>query len=143
MINNKNLKKRFLYIINTIKKVKKIFIVGPPGSNVRELALQLCDVIDYTCVSVGDLLKKEISKKSEMGQLIESSIKELRYVKDDLVIEMVKNHLEELDKEKKSCILEGFPKTRLQSLALQKAGIIPDSFIILNMNNESILKSCL
>ncbi len=42
-------------------------MVGPPGSNVRELSLSLCDYFHYTCVSVGDLLKKEISKKSELG----------------------------------------------------------------------------
>ncbi len=42
-------------------------MVGPPGSNVRELTLQICDHYGYTCVSVGDLLKREISKKSDIG----------------------------------------------------------------------------
>jgi len=38
--------------------------VGPPGSKTRELALALGEYLKYNCISVGDLLKKEISKKS-------------------------------------------------------------------------------
>jgi hypothetical protein len=37
--------------------------VGPPGFKVRELALQVADHYKFTTVSVGDLLRKEVSKK--------------------------------------------------------------------------------
>lgn len=47
---------------------KKIFIVGPPGFKVRELALQIADHYKFTTISVGDLLKKEVSKKLELGE---------------------------------------------------------------------------
>ena len=39
-------------------------------------------------------------------------------IKDDIVIEVVKKHLDDLEREKKNVILEGFPKTRVQGLAL-------------------------
>ena len=55
---------------------------------------------------------------------------------------MVQKHLVELEKEKKNVILEGFPKTRVQGLALQRAGIIPNSFIILNLSEERIKQGC-
>jgi nucleoside-triphosphatase THEP1 len=42
---------------------KKIFIIGPPGFKVREFALQVADHYKFTTISVGDLLKKEVSKK--------------------------------------------------------------------------------
>ena len=42
---------------------KKIFIVGPPGFKVRELALHVADHYKFTTVSIGDLLRKEVSKK--------------------------------------------------------------------------------
>jgi len=35
--------------------------------------------------------------------------------------------------------LEGFPKTRVQGLAFQRAGIIPDAFIILNLPDDQIV----
>jgi len=36
-----------------------------------------------------------------------------------------------------SWIIEGFPRTRLQAIALQKMGIVPDKFIMLDIG-ESI-----
>ena len=122
---------------------KKIFILGPTGSNSRELALELSDHLKFTCVSVGDLLKKEISKKTPLGQEIENAIRNFLNVRDEIVIEIVKRHLEQLEKENKSYILEGFPKTKEQGLSLQRAGIIPNTFIILTMSDQKILESCI
>lgn len=65
------------------------------------------------------------------------------YVKDDIVIQIVKKEIDQLEKEQKDFILEGFPKTRPQGLALQRAGIIPNTFIILNLEDKKILDGCL
>lgn len=118
-------------------------MVGPAGSNSKEIALELCDYFGYTCVSIGDLLKKEISKKSNLGQDIEKALKNFTYVKDEVVIEIVKKEIESLEKEKKNYIIEGFPKTRVQGLAMQSAGIIPNAFIIMNLADEKIIYGCL
>jgi len=32
---------------------------------------------------------------------------------------------------KKSWIIEGFPRTRVQALSIQKMGIVPDKFVLL------------
>ena len=106
------------------------------------MALELSDHLKITCVSVGDLLKKEISKKTPLGQEIENSIRNFSNVRDEIVIEIVIKHLEQLEKENKSYILEGFPKTKQQGLTLQKAGIIPNTFIILTMSDQKIYDSC-
>jgi adenylate kinase family enzyme len=42
------------------------------------------------CISVGDLLKKEISKKSDFGKQIVESRKTYSYVDDKIVIKLVK-----------------------------------------------------
>lgn len=49
---------------------KRVFVVGPPGSNRKEHALALGEYFNWTCISVGDLLNKEISKKSDYGKAI-------------------------------------------------------------------------
>ena len=134
----------FLLMLNlSIITAKKIFLVGPAGSNSKEIALELCDYFGYTCVSIGDLLKKEISKKSNLGQEIENSLKNFTYVKDDVVVEIVKKEINQLEKEKKNYIIEGFTKTRVQGLAMQNAGIIPNAFIILNLSNERMFEGSL
>jgi len=54
--------------------VKRFIIVGPPGCKRKEIALSLAEYLSedlsLVCISVGDLLNKEISKKSEYGKQI-------------------------------------------------------------------------
>jgi DNA helicase TIP49 (TBP-interacting protein) len=51
-----------------------LIIVGPPGSKRKEIALSLGEYLSeegenpFVCISVGDLLRKEIQKKSEFGK---------------------------------------------------------------------------
>lgn len=68
--------------------------------------------MQLVCISVGDLLNKEIFKKSDYGKLIVESRKTYSYVKDEIVTELVKHQIEALEKEQKSWIIEGFPRTR-------------------------------
>ena len=69
---------------------KKIFIVGPPGFKVREFALQIADHYKFTTISVGDLLRKEVSKRLELAEQIDPFFKNFSMVKDDVVISIVK-----------------------------------------------------
>ena len=107
---------------------KRLIIVGPPGSKRKEIALSLAEYLSeegegqtpFVCISVGDLLRKEIQKKSEFGKQIVESRKTYSYAKDEIVIDLVKHHLEQMEKEqpKASWIIEGFPRTRLQAISL-------------------------
>ncbi|EGR29649.1 hypothetical protein IMG5_151980 [Ichthyophthirius multifiliis] len=132
------------YLINKIQepKLKKVFLVGPPGSRTSELASQLANEYKFACISIGEILKKQISMKNIYGQEIEKSFQQLSYVKDDIIIQLVKQEIEQLESNKQNYFLEGFPKTRVQAIALQKAGIIPDTFIIINKDDNNIKKSC-
>ncbi len=58
---------------------KRIFLMGPPGSGRKETALALSEHFSWGCISIGDLLKKEVSKKSEFGKAITESLKHYRY----------------------------------------------------------------
>lgn len=59
-------------------------------------------------------------------------------VADEIAIELVMQQIKELEKEGKSYVIEGFPRTRVQAIALQKMGIIPDKFFILTLD-EALL----
>ena len=75
------------------------------------------DVFNLDCVSVGDLLNKEISKKSEFGKAIVDQRRTYSYVSDAIVIDLVKKQIEALEAEQKSWIIEGFPRTRVSCRA--------------------------
>jgi adenylate kinase family enzyme len=40
-----------------------------------------------------------------------------------------------MEKEQRSYIIEGFPRTEVQAIALQKMGILPDNFILLSQSD--------
>jgi adenylate kinase family enzyme len=44
-----------------------------------------------------------------------------------------------MEQGQKSWIIEGFPRTEAQAIALQKMGVIPDKFILLNQDDEHTL----
>lgn len=124
------------YLQNPIGKF--IFIIGPPGSDVRELALLLSSHFDSVIVSVGDLLKKEVNKKTEKGLKIEEDIKNLLYVQDSLIIDILYDHLKTIN-QNKNIIIEGFPKTIYQSKYLLNKGIIPSAIIVVNYSIEKCI----
>jgi adenylate kinase len=55
------------------------------------------------------------------------------------VIDVVKKEIEEAEKSNTSWILEGFPRTRVQALALHKMGIVPDKFVHLGITETQAL----
>lgn len=44
--------------------------MGPPGFRRKEKALTLNEEFKYATISVGDLLEKEVNKKTEYGKKI-------------------------------------------------------------------------
>lgn len=49
----------------------------------------------------------------------------------------MKKIIEKYESENQSWIIEGFPRTKVQALSLQKIGIIPDKFILLNVKKST------
>lgn len=95
----------------------------------------------FSVISVGDLLNKEVQKRSEYGREIEESRQNYSYVKDEIVIELVRKQIQEQEEGQISWIIEGFPRTEMQAIALMKMGIIPDKFILLTQNDELSIQS--
>ena len=98
--------------------MRRVFIVGPAGSNRKENALALGEYFGWACISMGDLLKKEVSKKTEFASAILEAFHLYRYVPDHIVIELVNRQIAQHEKEGQSWILGGFPRTQVQALSL-------------------------
>lgn len=127
---------------------KRIVIILPPGlkqnqEDTMNVALMLHNhlkedlgITDIKYISVSDLLVREINKRSEYGKQIFESRKTYSYIKDEIVIDLVQNQIELCEKHNQGWILEGFPRTRMQALALQNMKIIPDKIFLLNMETN-------
>ena len=55
--------------------------MGPPGSMRKENALALAEYFDWQCIPIGDLIKKEVQKKTEYGKAISECLQTYKYSK--------------------------------------------------------------
>jgi len=91
-------------------------------------------------IETGTLLKKEVQKQTDNGIKIKKAFDEKKYVEDEVVIQVVKKKIADLEKENKNWVIEGFPRTKVQALSLETLGIIPDKIIQLTCSREKSLQ---
>ncbi len=96
-----------------------IVILGPPGVGKGTYAGFLSKKYNIPKISVGDLFRKAIKDETELGKRIQGYVSSGDLVPDEIVIELVKNRLEE-DDCKKGFLLDGYPRTVAQAEAMEK-----------------------
>ncbi|WRT64914.1 uncharacterized protein IL334_001853 [Kwoniella shivajii] len=105
----------------------RMLIFGKPGSGKGTLSARLVKEYDIAFVSTGDVLRKEIAAKSEVGRKAEEVVASGGLVSDELMLEIVKTELDRMHG--KSWIVDGFPRTLHQ-------GELLDS--VLNQENRPL-----
>jgi adenylate kinase len=96
-----------------------IVILGPPGVGKGTYSGFLSKKYGIPNISVGDLFRNAIKKQTELGKRIKSYVSSGDLVPDEIVIELVKNRLEEADC-KNGFLLDGYPRTVPQAEAMMK-----------------------
>jgi adenylate kinase len=94
-----------------------IVILGPPGVGKGTYAEFLSKKYGIPKISVGDLFRDAIKKRTELGKRIKNYVSSGELVPDETVIELVKNRLEEPDC-KNGFLLDGYPRTVPQAEAM-------------------------
>lgn len=96
-----------------------IIMLGAPGTGKGTVSAILKERLNIAHVSSGDIFRKYSSEDSDLGREINSYLKEGNLVPDELTIKMIKERLSEKDVEN-GVILDGFPRTEAQAIALDK-----------------------
>ncbi len=96
-----------------------IVFLGPPGSGKGTQSLVLERQYNLLKISTGDLLRKEVSKETEIGEKIKNIINSGSYAPDEIVISILKNEII-ANYNTKGFILDGFPRTLTQAIALDE-----------------------
>jgi adenylate kinase len=89
---------------------------------------------------VGDLLRVQIDDNLQYREKVGEAFDAFKFVDDDVVIELVKREILQAEKDKLSWIVEGFPRTLCQAMALQSLQIMPDKIIHLNIDKRTSLQ---
>lgn len=96
-----------------------IIMLGAPGTGKGTVASILTGKLNIPQVSTGDIFRKHIKEKTELGKLAESYISKGELVPDDVTIGLIENRMEESDVQN-GIILDGFPRTVRQAEELDK-----------------------
>lgn len=113
----------------------KIILLGPPGSGKGTIGDSSNELYGYTHISTGDILRENIKNQTEIGKLAKPLIDNGKFVPDEMIIQIVENKLEEL---KDNYILDGFPRTLNQAIALEKH-MQADKIVYLKVSFEETL----
>ena len=94
-----------------------IVLLGAPGAGKGTQAQKLVEEYGFAHISTGDLLRAAVKAQSELGKQAKSFMDAGKLVPDELVINLVKERLED-DDAQKGFILDGFPRNTAQAVTL-------------------------
>lgn len=99
--------------------MKNIIFLGAPGSGKGTQSAYLIRDYGIIQISTGDILRAAVKDSTPLGKLAKSYMDEGRLVPDDVIIGVMKDRIVQPDA-KNGVILDGFPRTEVQALALDK-----------------------
>ena len=96
---------------------KYLLFLGPPGAGKGTQAELMSETNKYLHLSTGELLRKEVKLKTNLGIQVKEIINSGKLVQDELVLEIVKKNLL---KKNKGWILDGYPRNLSQANSLNQ-----------------------
>lgn len=93
----------------------RIVLLGAPGSGKGTQAKRLCQELDLTLISTGDLLRQAVRENTPLGVEAKGYMDAGKLVPDQLVIGLIK---EKLDGLQGGFLLDGFPRNLEQAKML-------------------------
>jgi adenylate kinase len=94
-----------------------VLLLGPQGAGKGTQAKRISAEYDIPHIASGEILRAEMEAGTELGRKVKQTIERGDLVPDDVMIELIRNRLEQPDTEA-GFILDGFPRTTVQAEAL-------------------------
>jgi adenylate kinase len=114
-------------------------LLGGPGAGKGTQALKLAKSLGIAHISTGDMLRAAIASGTEIGLFAKQTINAGKLVSDETMIALVAARLLE-DDCKQGFVLDGFPRTIVQAVALDKADFKLEHVIEIAVDDEEIVK---
>ncbi|KAG1736873.1 adenylate kinase-domain-containing protein [Suillus paluster] len=89
----------------------RTILMGPPGAGKGTQAPRIREEFCVCHLATGDMLREQISKKTELGRMAKKVMDAGELVTDDIMVNMIKDQLENNKTCKNGFVLDGFPRT--------------------------------
>ncbi|XP_022620471.1 adenylate kinase 8 [Seriola dumerili] len=128
------------YLIGLLQRssvdIPRIMLLGPPAVGKHTVAKKLSAELRAVHVTTDTLLQdqSELSVQAQQHTLTQQELPA------ELLIRLIEQRLTEVDCFNRGWVLEGIPQTRLQALALQQAGVIPEHVVMLEAPDDVLLE---
>ena len=117
----------------------KLILLGAPGAGKGTQADILCKELDIPTISTGNILRAAIKNDTPTGMKAKAYMDEGKLVPDEVIIGIITERVAEEDC-KNGYILDGVPRTIAQAEALEKAGIVFDDVVSIEISDEVIME---
>jgi adenylate kinase len=116
-----------------------MILVGPPGAGKGTQATRLVDTYRIPHISSGDMLRAAVKEGTQLGQEADRYMKAGKLVPDEVVIGMILERIAKPDCAR-GFMLDGFPRTRPQAEALDRAmreaGVALDAVVLIEVPDQ-------
>lgn len=124
----------------------RIVLLGPPGAGKGTQAARLASHFGVPALSTGDMMRMEAASGSAAGSSIRQALEIGELIADELVLAAISSALNGAPS-KGGFILDGFPRTEAQALALDRwlteASIQLDAVLSFELDEDELLRRIL
>ena len=117
----------------------KLILLGAPGAGKGTQADILCKELDIPTISTGNILRAAIKNGTPTGMKAKAYMDAGKLVPDDVIIGIITERVAEEDCAN-GYILDGVPRTIAQAEAMEKAGIVFDDVVSIEISDEVIME---
>ncbi|XWS24727.1 hypothetical protein CRYUN_Cryun27aG0008500 [Craigia yunnanensis] len=115
-------------------------ISGAPASGKGTQCELITQKYGLVYIAVGDLLRAKVAAASENGKRAKEFMEKVELVPDEIVVMMVKERLLQPDSQENGWLLDGYPRSSSQAVALMDFGLHPDLFILLEVLEDILFE---
>lgn len=116
----------------------RLVLLGPPGAGKGTQADLIKSHFDIPHISTGDMLRKARADRTSLGRQAEEYMEAGQLVPDEIVVGIVAERLAQPDC-RNGYLLDGFPRTVEQALALEEAKAKVDAVISIEVPSELLV----
>ena len=127
-------------------------MLGPPGAGKGTQAERISRTRQLPKISTGDILREAVTNRTPLGCAAREAMEAGRLVGDDVMIGIVQERLERADA-RKGFVLDGFPRTIVQSEALDRLVtsrgplvvldiVVPEEVLVRRLASRRICGDC-